>query len=340
MQRARGWCIVVAVAVAGLAASPASGGWVTETFDGPLYPEFTQDFFQHNTGTSYWEFTPAWPQGYGDGFALCLTGDDTVTFQTGAGRYVDEVEMVCLANYYSGGFVAYGPDSTSLYEVTNYSPPPTDPGIIGTPPAHAGEVVTTLTLSGGATLFDNLRVHVAGVEELTGATGDVSWDPQGSEGFGTQGTPTGSSLIGGTVEIDNFSLTDDFATIKVFYDPAELAANGIDEDSVLLYWWYDENDSRPFWWKNAAQSNTWRAAGNDGNLDDNRTDPDYEGFVLGPPTDCLGDWGRNEADDYVWANVDHASVYGTAGTPEPATLALLALGGAAVLAGRRSRGGR
>jgi hypothetical protein len=333
----RPWCFVVPPLLVMAAAGTVCGGWVTETFDAPPAGGFTQDFFSHNIqGPSFW-FEPTW-WGYGDQFAMFLGTGDQVTFATGPGRYVDQVEMVCLTNYCSGGFIAMGPGFTQLYEATNYYPPPADPPVIGTPPVNVGEPVSMLLLSGCETQFDNLRVHVAGVEEITGATGEVHWDPAGHEGFGTQGTPPGASLVGGTVTIEDFVLTDDFATIRLFYDPAELAAGGIDEGSLLLYWWYDENDNRTFWW--TAPPNTWRVAGNEGNLADNSADPDYLGFVLGAPTDTLGDWGRNEAENYVWANVDHASAFGMAGVPEPLALSLLAVGGAAVLAARRVRRGR
>jgi hypothetical protein len=55
---------------------------------------------------------------------------------------------------------------------------------------------------------------------------------------------------------------------------------------------------------------------------DNSGDPAYAGFVLGEPTDVLGDWGVDPSHHVVWANLDHGSTFSAAGVPEPATATL------------------
>jgi len=111
-----------------------------------------------------------------------------------------------------------------------------------------------------------------------------------------------------------------FSTLKVAYDEGALGSLGILEETLRLYWW-DEGRTE------------WTLAGNPSN---NAKNPLAE-FVLGAPTDELGDWGLDMTGDYVWANIDHASVYAPAGVPEPSTLTLLALGGLAVLRRRRKQ---
>jgi hypothetical protein len=80
----------------------------------------------------------------------------------------------------------------------------------------------------------------------------------------------------------------------------------------------------------------WVLAGNNANLTWN---PAAQ-FVLGAPTDVLGDWGLNMADDYVWANIDHASTYsvgGLANVPVPGAMLLGILGIGVAAATRRIR---
>lgn len=154
---------------------------------------------------------------------------------------------------------------------------------------------------------------------LTGGRAMIGYDPQGHIGAPTAGLPENGQLFGGTSEITQLDIEGEFATMIMYYNEADIP-EGVPEDSLRLYW-YDEIGLE------------WLLAGNTSNIQDNPA----AAFVMGDPTDVLGDWGLNMADNYVWANVDHASDFGIAGVPEPGTMALLGLGAMGLLARRRRR---
>ncbi len=167
--------------------------------------------------------------------------------------------------------------------------------------------------------FDNLSLDllVSTPAGLLRGSGNVYYDPNGTAGLGTDGLPPEARLLPATVELEDLVLDGDLATLAMYYDPAEVAALGLDESTLRLYWYDDA----------AAQ---WVLAGRNSNIDDSTGE-----FVAGLPTDVLGDWGLDMAGDYVWANIDHASAFGIAGTPEPTAVALLALGSGLLLRRRR-----
>ena len=155
-------------------------------------------------------------------------------------------------------------------------------------------------------------VPILAPELSGGATADVVYDRYGNVGGYAAGLPAGSELVGGTTDLDNFQLTGSYATLILNYDESDLLYRSIAEESLRLYWYND-------------LLSQWVLAGNDSNLTWN---PAAQ-FVLGAPTDVLGDWGLNMADNYVWANIDHASTYsmgGEARVPEPAALISLVTG--------------
>jgi len=169
--------------------------------------------------------------------------------------------------------------------------------------------------------FDNLSldVLVSTPAGLLRGSGNVYYDPNGTAGLGTDGLPPGARLLPPTVTLEDLVLDGGLATLAMYYDPDEVAALGLDESTLRLYW-YDDATAQ------------WLLAGRNANYDDSTGQ-----FVAGPPTDVPGDWGLDMAGDYVWANIDHASIFAIAGVPEPTAMALLALGAAVLLRRRRRR---
>lgn len=132
-------------------------------------------------------------------------------------------------------------------------------------------------------------------------------------GSSTVGMPGGALAVDDLLSVESFDPgSDGWLTLKFFYADSQLATAGItSEDDLRMYYWEDG-------------SSQWADAG-DG------------AFFTGAPQGGLGDFGVNLADNYVWANVDHASYWTIAQIPEPTTLALLTLAGAATLRRRRRR---
>jgi len=156
-----------------------------------------------------------------------------------------------------------------------------------------------------------------------GATAEVVYDRYGNVGGYAAGLPAGSELVGGTTDLENFELTGQFATLTLQYDEDDLLYENIIEWTLRLYW-YDDLLSQ------------WVLAGNNSNLTWN---PAAQ-FVLGAPTDVLGDWGLDMVDNYVWANIDHASTYSMGGQPNvpaPGAVVLGILGVGVIAATRRFR---
>ncbi|MFW6107524.1 MAG: PEP-CTERM sorting domain-containing protein [bacterium] len=119
----------------------------------------------------------------------------------------------------------------------------------------------------------------------------------------------------------------DHLTILGHYAEEELGA--LAEPSLRLYW-RDGQGWQLAW--NGTNATVLAAPGGG----PGPGEPDAW-FVLGPPTGYgLGYFGVDPDANTVWANVDHASPWGVGGhVPEPATVALLATGLAAVRRRRR-----
>lgn len=157
---------------------------------------------------------------------------------------------------------------------------------------------------------------------LEGGSGTMAWT-ENDGGFGVMGLPGGARLADLCVTISDFDPgPDGWCTVNMAWDEDEAAKANVDESDVRLYW-YDEAEGK------------WVLAGNEANTVKQKGAAFYEG----PPTNGYGDWGVWPDGNLAWANVDHASVYGMASVPEPATLALMA-SGLALFLGRAKKAPR
>ncbi len=153
---------------------------------------------------------------------------------------------------------------------------------------------------------------------LDGALATANVDPDGfsTGGFGVGGIDGLAESLGTVVDLDNFTLLGTKATLSLPYDEAMLTGLDIAEEDIRLFWFDESHDE-------------WLLAGPGSN-----NTPGGE-FVLGAPTENLGDYGVDTTNNFVWANIDHASTYGLFAVPEPATMGLLSLGAMALLRKRR-----
>jgi len=135
----------------------------------------------------------------------------------------------------------------------------------------------------------------------------------------TMGTDAVDDAIA-AMAADGASPQEQFIRIEFSYDGAEVASLGIDEADLAPYWW---DADRELWIIGGTTIAGETGAGTLATL------PEHEGLV--------GYYGVDTDNDIVWANVNHASMYGVGNVPEPATLTLLALGGVAALRRRRPR---
>jgi hypothetical protein len=175
------------------------------------------------------------------------------------------------------------------------------------------------------------ETEVDGVPE--GFDVSITEDVGGSGGMGVSGMAGGGDAraLSGTVELNEAEVAtaiaeiggaEAFITVKLFYDEHELDILEIDEETL-----------RPYWWDETAE--LWVLGGT------TTTGLPGEGVFAGIDSDPgaygIGYCGLNTEEDYVWANINHASTYGAAGVPEPATLILLAGGLPLLLRRRRHR---
>ncbi|MBI1367815.1 MAG: PEP-CTERM sorting domain-containing protein [Planctomycetes bacterium] len=122
------------------------------------------------------------------------------------------------------------------------------------------------------------------------------------------------------LEADGASPEQAFVRLEIHYDEASLAAIGLSESQLAPYWWDDVHDK-------------WVVVGTtiDGQVG--------AGMLAVNPEDeqHIGYYGIDFDNDFIWFNVNHASLYGLlTPAPEPTTLIPFAAG-LLLLKHRRSR---
>ena len=141
-------------------------------------------------------------------------------------------------------------------------------------------------------------------EDADGGSAHLEYYYDGFSGD-TTGLPADYSALDGSWEAYEFDGgTDGWLSLLFYYDEADLASKGITDEEWL----------RAFWW-NAGESQ-WYAGG-------------IGAFFSGAPQGILGDYGVDTINNYVWANINHASTWSLAGgnsVPEPASLLLFSTG--------------
>ena len=100
-----------------------------------------------------------------------------------------------------------------------------------------------------------------------------------------------------------------------------------------------EESLRPYWWDESAE--TWIVGGT--TPEGTHGESFFAGIDSNPDGFGRGFVGLNTVENYLWANINHASIYGAGGVavPEPSTLASLlglCLVGLGLLATSRSIG--
>jgi len=71
---------------------------------------------------------------------------------------------------------------------------------------------------------------------------DISYSIDGIDGLGVDGLPEDFSSLNVTVSLEGFNLTDEAATLHVFYDEDALALIGRSEEDLRLFWYDEAND--------------------------------------------------------------------------------------------------
>jgi len=166
--------------------------------------------------------------------------------------------------------------------------------------------------------YKTILMKVDGFVRTSTGNADFTYNPTGfgDGGYTTAGLGADGVPLGCTVDVTNPEFgPGGYLTLEMDCPPDAVQELNIDEDTIGIY---------------LFNGGVWGLAGRNTNTDQTSGE-----FVLGPPTGVKGDWGVDPACHFAWANVDHASTYTLSGTPEPATLALVALGAAAIVRRRR-----
>jgi len=164
-----------------------------------------------------------------------------------------------------------------------------------------------------------------GLVQSGGNPVDITHDPDGTEGRGTSGLYTGGCsavLLPDTVALDQTDIDaamtamgQDYLTLQLYYDEDDLASLGVSHEESMALYWYDaagEVGAVGTWYPGGTTTAGAKGAGT------------YSATFVA----AVGYYGVNTDDNYVWANINHASDYGQAGVhvPEPGALSLVGLG--------------
>ena len=181
----------------------------------------------------------------------------------------------------------------------------------------------TATVTGGELALVDMAI-ASGVP--VGMAVSPVYDPSGSMGLGVSGL-NGVRLLGGTASLDAAEVDaavaaspDGFITLTMYYLEDELADLGIPEDTLRPYWLHDG-----VWVLGGTTTAGGEGVGQ------------FAGVNVDPGAFGVGTFGLNTVDNSIWNHVTHASTYGAAGVPEPATLAILAAGALLITLRRKRR---
>ncbi|MFW6108459.1 MAG: C1 family peptidase [bacterium] len=309
----------------------------------PLYTPFEGDYFAvlktdgADSYTTLTQYTTLREGSVLSGWAAFDSAEETPSWNDKAQVRVYDSDRGLLAEPWARDALSVGPSGASPWEAWEWEAPATGAYYLEYRIAnHGDESVDSHALFDATHILEPLtawgldRSHATGMHTI--AAREAQGTVYGPDGYGTDGMGlhpraevvaldrTLEAHLHGSVDGDGGD--SGYLTVSGYYTDAEIAALGIVEETLRLY--FHDGDV----WQMACDATNHAPSG--GSLED------Y--LIIGPPADHgLGFYGVHPLDNYVWANVDHLSPWAIAGRPipEPATATALALGLLALLRRRR-----